>query len=228
MPQNYDITLVLPEFTDKYAPDADNQKGEFLRDLEFLIFAVTRDYIFPPDAMERFWARVNKNGPIIKEELGPCWIHNGTRTRTGYGVCWLQGKPCLAHRFMWQFENGLIDGKIIICHKCDNTNCCRIEHLFAGSSADNMYDMWGKGRGTHGEKHYNTKLSNDDVVAIFQRANVGTRGMQAFLAREYGVDQVTISAIANGWLWRKVLQKYGMPVKFENYKDRKRTKGYHQ
>jgi hypothetical protein len=35
---------------------------------------------------ERFWAKVRKDGPVLKPELGPCWIWVGGHASSGYGV----------------------------------------------------------------------------------------------------------------------------------------------
>lgn len=32
---------------------------------------------------QRFWAKVDKNGPVVRPELGPCWIWTGNRDPWG-------------------------------------------------------------------------------------------------------------------------------------------------
>ena len=44
----------------------------------------------PPKTMpleDRFWAKVDKNGPVPahRPELGPCWIWTAARFKRGYG-----------------------------------------------------------------------------------------------------------------------------------------------
>src|SRR5258708_3651290 len=34
---------------------------------------------------DRFWAKVNKNGPILIPELGNCWVWTASTDRKGYG-----------------------------------------------------------------------------------------------------------------------------------------------
>lgn len=38
-----------------------------------------------PTLPERFFAKVNKNGPTVREGLGPCWTWAAYRNRGGYG-----------------------------------------------------------------------------------------------------------------------------------------------
>src|SRR5438105_526870 len=33
---------------------------------------------------DRFWEKVRKDGPIIRPELGKCWLWIGTKNRKGY------------------------------------------------------------------------------------------------------------------------------------------------
>jgi hypothetical protein len=51
-----------------------------------------------------------------------------------------------AHRFVWELTNGPIPDGYCICHRCDNPNCVRPEHLFLGTVVDNNRDRHAKGR----------------------------------------------------------------------------------
>lgn len=44
---------------------------------------------------------------------------------------------------------GAIPKGMFVCHRCDNTGCVRLEHLFLGTRSDNMVDMYNKRRGYH-------------------------------------------------------------------------------
>ena len=50
----------------------------------------------------------------------------------------------LVHRLVWMQDNGHTD--LEICHTCDNPRCFNIEHLYAGTHAQNMRDMVDRGR----------------------------------------------------------------------------------
>ena len=105
---------------------------------------------------ERFWSKVNKNGPIISVDLGPCWIWTGARNGTGkdrYGIFKFDTNPdrkMFAHRFAWFLATG---GWPYPCalHHCDNPLCVRFDHLWEGTHTDNRQDCIAKGRNWKGK-----------------------------------------------------------------------------
>lgn len=144
---------------------------------------------------ERFWAKVNKDGPIVRPELTPCWIWTSALMKNGYGHCEIKmpsgRKAYYAHRVAYELTNGSIpDGKHV-CHRCDNRPCVRPDHLFAGSAWDNIHDCMEKGRSAVGERNGRTKLSNRDVLSI--RVKHGQ--FLAELAETFGVSVSLIQAV---------------------------------
>lgn len=96
---------------------------------------------------ERFWAKVNKNGPTVRGPLGPCWVWTAHLDEHGYGQFMLRTrKIARAPRFAWGLTNGEIPDGLHTLHRCDNPACVRPEHLFLGSRRDNALDMMSKGR----------------------------------------------------------------------------------
>ena len=63
----------------------------------------------------------------------------------------LLGKKLAAHRLVWIRANGPIPEGLCILHKCDNTKCVNIDHLFLGTQQDNIRDMHQKGRYINGQ-----------------------------------------------------------------------------
>jgi hypothetical protein len=93
--------------------------------------------------------------------------------------------------------NGAIPPGISVCHRCDNRLCCRPDHLFLGTHADNNADMQRKGRGNSFGRQ---RLSTDQVYQILVRHLAGETGVA--LAREFGVGTSQISRIVNRQAWR--------------------------
>lgn len=159
---------------------------------------------------ERFWARVDKNGPVPphRPDLGPCWVWTGGRSE-GYGAMSnVNGKNLRAHvvGFFVQFGRWADPWAL---HKCDNRLCVRGDHLFEGSRADNIADMRAKGRGSppprrHGEQHPSSWLTEANVREIRADADAmaGKYGAQARLARKLHVPVRAVWAVANGKTWK--------------------------
>jgi hypothetical protein len=97
--------------------------------------------------LTRFWMRVDKDGPTLVPELGPCWIWTAARGDHGYGTFCPAGAPNVgAHRYSYELHHGPIAEGLLACHRCDNPPCVNPGHLFAGTHSDNMRDMVAKGR----------------------------------------------------------------------------------
>ena len=89
-------------------------------------------------AIERFWKKVNKNGPTPEHrpELGPCWPWMGNRSWDGYPrFCLAWDKDTdkdinvYAHRWLWLHEGRTIPPKYDLDHLCRNRRCVNLEHL---------------------------------------------------------------------------------------------------
>lgn len=80
-------------------------------------------------AGKRLWAKVNKNGPVVKPELGPCWIYTSTSERKGYGVIWFDGKVRFAHRLSWMLAGRTLTDGMVIDHMCSTPKCVHPDHL---------------------------------------------------------------------------------------------------
>lgn len=89
---------------------------------------------------ERFWSRVNKNGPTTPYVDTPCWVWTGPRTTGGYGRASIYKQTLGAHRASWWLSSGAHPQGWVVCHKCDNPPCVRPDHLFLGTHGDNMRD----------------------------------------------------------------------------------------
>lgn len=81
---------------------------------------------------ERFWQKVNKNGPVPDAcpALGPCWLWLSAPRGIGYGGFYVgNGKTALAHRVSYELAKGPIPGGLDLDHLCRIRLCVRPEHL---------------------------------------------------------------------------------------------------
>ena len=152
---------------------------------------------------ERFWSKVKKTDG--------CWLWTGAKRFYGYGHLGVgkRGEGNIAaHRLSYALAHGVIPPGMHVLHRCDNTSCVRLSHLFLGTHTDNMRDMmktgrsyWRKNPKYAGENCAVSKLTKGDVRIIRERYAKG--GVtQTQLGKEYGVKQTTISMIITSNTWK--------------------------
>ena len=104
--------------------------------------------------VDRFWSKVNRDGPIAREGLSPCWLWTGPLNRAGYGRFAIDHRhTCGAHRVAWELANGPIPEGQWVLHHCDVRACIRPDHLFTGDAQINSIDMVEKGRSAKGDRN---------------------------------------------------------------------------
>ena len=154
---------------------------------------------------DRFWSKVNKNGPTMPHMRTNCWMWTGAVTSKGYGCIgvWMRdvGKMTIhhTHRVSWWLARRIWPEIFFICHHCDNRLCVRPEHLFIGTAEDNVNDMDRKGRRAVriGENHPLHRLSKQNVSEI-RGSSEGSRA----LSERFGVTRAHINDIRRGNGWR--------------------------
>lgn len=136
----------------------------------------------------RFFAKVNKNGPLIVDT--PCWTWIGSTLPNGYGNFWVHGERIGAHRASYLIANGNLPKNLIVCHHCDNTHCVNPEHLFIGTNEDNARDKVRKGRQRTKRILAVTKEITEMVISLS-----GAKVKQPEIAAEVGVCLRTVQRI---------------------------------
>lgn len=90
--------------------------------------------------MERFWKKVDKNGPIParRPRLGRCWEWRGMVDGKGYGVLgsWPIGHSRRPHRFSYFLQYGPIPAGLTLHHQCENKRCVNPVHLKALTTSE--------------------------------------------------------------------------------------------
>lgn len=151
----------------------------------------------------RFWSRVEiEEGPIVRADLGPCWIWCGERdARSGYGHIWADGRPRRAHRLSWSFTHGEVTREQWILHKCDVRQCVNPAHLFLGTTIENTADRHAKGRSARGERSGMAKLTAADAFGV-RYAAVMAGCTHARIAAAVGIAESNVGWILCGRTWR--------------------------
>lgn len=148
------------------------------------------------EPIERF------NEKYIVDENTGCWNFTSIMN-TGYGVIRINKKNMLAHRFSYETFIGPIND-LHVLHRCDNRKCVNYNHLFLGNNLDNIKDKVEKKRHNYGQKVWNHKLSEDEIVQIKKELKHYYRGQLKDLAHFYKVDPCTISDIKRGLTWTHI------------------------
>jgi len=155
---------------------------------------------------ERFWEKVNKNGPIHPIH-GQCWEWIGGKTINGYGRFSINKILYSATRVSWFLNRGDIPADesyhgICVCHHCDNTSCVNPDHLFLGTMKNNMKDCVKKNRKfvQKNEASPNCKFSNVLIEQIRNERKTGVT--ERFLATKYNISRSHIHNILSR-KWRK-------------------------
>jgi hypothetical protein len=146
---------------------------------------------------ERFMSKV------LVDEKTNCWNWNGT-LRDGYGRFKANKKIMNASRFSFEYYNEkILDGNVIM-HICDNPKCVNPEHLKQGTHKDNAADKVSKNRHVYGEKAWQHKLTEKQVIEIKQKLKNPYIGINNDLANFYSVNHRTISDIKLGKRWSHI------------------------
>lgn len=138
-----------------------------------------------------------------KDEKSRCWNWIKDLDKKGYGQIhdYKNGKRVTraAHRVSYEINKGEIPQGMIVCHSCDNRKCVNPNHLWIGTTQDNINDKLKKNRGLYGSKHQNSKLTEEDVLEI--RASSEKK---AHLARKYKVSFMVITSILRRNTWKHI------------------------
>ena len=158
---------------------------------------------------ERFWSKVDKDGPTMDHMDSNCWTWTAYKDPKGYGHMRMdtvhKHKKERAHRVSLFLRDGVLPPYVL--HKCDNPSCVRDTHLKVGTHEENRQDAITKGRmqdpnKQHGELNKSSKLQESDVVSIRSRAYRGDLHKQ--IAADFGVSRENVSSIVQRKTWAHI------------------------
>lgn len=140
---------------------------------------------------ERFWEKVNKDGPIPahRPDLGACWEwQRQSRSDYGYGLFEVRNKLCVvAHRVSYILTNGDIPTGLCVCHHCDNPPCVNPSHLFLGTKKDNAQDCSAKRR-------FKASRLTPNQISEIQNAS----GLCREIAERFQISATSVGQIRRG------------------------------
>jgi len=139
---------------------------------------------YPQALIERFWSKVDKNGPTMEgphyEGIGNCWVWTAGTFNKGYGAFYLYGQNWGAHKFAFETMVSAIPDGMCVLHRCDRRNCVNPSHLRLGTYQDNALDAVHRertatkakgtnGRTLHPEKYIVTESFIEKMKSIVTR-----------------------------------------------------------
>lgn len=134
-------------------------------------------------------------------QVGECRIWHGCKVTGGYGMLTVRGRGRLAHHISWIEHHGGEPIGYDFCHTCDTPACINPDHIWVGTTAENMADMAQKGRNRQprGEAHNKAKLTVAQVREIYTADGNGPE-----ISRRFGIDKSTVYSIKSGVTWAHV------------------------
>jgi hypothetical protein len=170
----------------------------------------------------RFWSSVDK-----RAGADGCWFWTGKRKLTGYGIvgvrAWGKSRSMNTHRVAWILTYGSIEDDLRVLHSCDRRYpvgdrsyrlCCNPAHLWKGTQAENIADMYAKGREargarsgrhTHPERFPSTRLTAEQVYQIRRLYDARAMTTDA-IGRLFGVSGRTICVIGKRISWKHLTE----------------------
>lgn len=141
-----------------------------------------------PEIFTRFWSKV---AVALPHE---CWNYKAGLDPDGYGIFAGPDGSIRAHRLAYRFAHGRFAEPMTL-HTCNNRRCCNPSHLYEWTALANSNDCMASGNYrtvyVEGERHRNSKMTDDQLNAALQKMALGHK--QAWVARELGVTPSAIS-----------------------------------
>lgn len=160
---------------------------------------------------ERFWSKVNKDGPIPEHmpHLGKCWVWiggtNGQKIQRG--TITIGGVTQRAYRVSMEIHKIDIPKGMDVCHKCDNGLCVNPSHLKIGTRSENILDAASKGRLRNQNKDKTHCLNGHALSGLNLCINKQKNGRQYRDCKACRKERARIR-----WINGKLLTSIGEPI----------------
>ncbi len=176
-----------------------------------------------PDELASSSARFRKLAPTGGAD--GCWYWQGAINDRGYGVFRLGSRTVMAHRHMFELENGRPPAGMVL-HSCGKKTCVNPRHLYEGTKpkphdADaSLLEQIDRAvlppasplRGASGVNNPRAQLTEEQVREICAHLDRGVS--PRIIGFSFGVDAKSIRNIDQGKTWRhlpEVAQRADMP-----------------
>lgn len=145
----------------------------------------------------------------IPEPNSGCWLWLGAVNEKGYGRISIgsrrggTARMLSAHRVAYSaYSREAIPDGLNVCHQCDNPSCINPGHLFLGTQAENVSDMYGKGRArpSSGEAHHNAKITQAIANEIRRLRATGLTRRKIEIA--LGLSRGVVENVVAGKTWK--------------------------
>lgn len=138
--------------------------------------------------IERFWSRVDKDGPVsaFRSDLGSCWIWTGSKSH-GYGMTTPILGEISAHRVSYSLLVRRVPDGLQLDHLCRVTHCVNPGHLEIVTPSENTM------RGLKGALKGRVDVTAADPFRPVRTNPKGTRRQDAIVAF------ITLFSVANGY-----------------------------
>jgi len=170
------------------------------------------EVVFTPQDAERFWSKVERQGPIPAHrfDLGRCWQWTASLIASRYGQFRMQangacGKQVTvyAHRLSYILSHGPIPDDLQVLHECDNTRCVNPAHLKLGTHKSNMEDAADRGR-LHVPRPGRQRVTDGQLAEMLALVSAGMP--QSHVAKQFGVSKAYVTRLRQG-----SLRQYSLP-----------------
>lgn len=141
-----------------YAPDSRPDLLKIIRLKRALVEKHLTRYELDPVTGCHLWT-----GPTSSNREGEQY----SRVSFKYAGC---HSKVAGHRLSYAYHHGVDPGDLFVCHRCDVPLCINPEHLFLGTTTDNMQDMHAKGRAANqsGTNNPRCKVTLNDIDLIVE------------------------------------------------------------